>query len=73
MKRYSWLDRLIYRLTARRWNKLINNVLCHQYEQQWIDSIQLHNLSSDFDPTQCPAWKRIQNGQLYIRKRSDPK
>lgn len=63
--KFSWFDTLIYRLTARRWNKLISSVLSWHYSQRTeetarLSSEQLHILASEFDPTQRPAYHNHQ-------------
>ena len=56
----TWFDCLIYRLTARRWNKRISAVLCRHYSEHDRDSAalssrQLHILAAEFDPTHRPT------------------
>lgn len=62
----SIIDRIIYRLTARRWNHLISRVLCAHYECNRLTSAQLHRLAAEFDPTQ----KRLamQVGRLLCKR-----
>lgn len=72
-KRYSILDRIIYRLTARRWNKFILHVLfrhCGRGEwQAGLSSEQLHILAAEFDPTQKARWTAItDDGHLVFRE-----
>ena len=66
--KFSLLDRIIFRLTARRWNRLINLTLMRHYEKRTIDSAQMHTLAAEFDPTQDAAHKRIIGGELYNRE-----
>ncbi len=61
--RFSWFDRLIFRLTHRRWNRLISRVLSEHYGLRKgsarLDSHQLHVLAAEFDPTQgAQPWER---------------
>lgn len=44
--------RVIVRLTARRWNKIIASTLLQHHEIGAINSHQLHALAHEFDPTQ---------------------
>jgi hypothetical protein len=48
----SLFDRVFFKLTARRWNKVIASTLCQAKEVGCIDSYQLHTLTKEFDPTQ---------------------
>jgi len=43
---------LVLRLTHRIWNRRISRILCHAYNRGVINSEQLHELTSRFDPTQ---------------------
>ena len=43
---------VILRLTHRLWNREISRLLCYAYERRLINSTQLHELASWFDPTQ---------------------
>ena len=68
---FSLLDRLIFRLTARRWNRLICAVLCrHSSMSTWtarLSSSQLHKLAAEFDPTQKARWNNIRpSGHLVF-------
>lgn len=65
--KFSITDRIIFKLTARRWNRLISIVLCRQNERGQITSAQLHTLTAEFDPTQQAAHRRIKHGQLRER------
>ena len=57
--RMSVTDRLILRLTRRRWNHLIACVLCRAKEMGTINSQQLHILAKEFDPTQAGTVSRL--------------
>ena len=46
------LRRLLIGLTHRLWNTEISRLLCAAYREGVIDSRQLHDLTSRFDPTQ---------------------
>ena len=46
------LDRILFKLTHRRWNKIFASVLCRAYEEHVITSGQLHALTAKLDPTQ---------------------
>jgi hypothetical protein len=48
----EYMNRLILKVTARRWNRLIAGVLCRAYSDGVINSHQLHVLTHEFDPTQ---------------------
>ena len=50
--RYTKLERLFYRWTLRRWNRLISHALSMAYERRIINSAQMHALAAEFDPTQ---------------------
>lgn len=53
VSRIPWFTRLVIRLFARRLNRaLFSPVLTRAYEQGIINSEQLHELHSQFDPTQ---------------------
>ena len=62
---FTLLDRLIFRFTARRWNRLICAVLCrHTGLSGWtacLSSRQLHKLAAEFDPTQKARWNDIRS------------
>lgn len=56
----KWLTTMILRLTHRMWNRRISRILCHAYDKRIINSLQLHELTARFDPTQprtCEVYK----------------
>ena len=68
---FTAIDRLIFRLTARCWNRLICAVLCrHSSLSGWtacLSSSQLHKLAAEFDPTQKARWNDIRpSGHLVF-------
>jgi hypothetical protein len=73
-RRFSRLDILIYKLTAKRWNKLIATVLDRHFggfkpeSMARLSSQQLHTLSAEFDPTERTAvYRRFRRGDLCRR------
>ncbi len=56
---FSWLDKMILRLTCRVWNRLISRQLCRHYNYGVINSRQLHILTADFDPTQKAVYYHL--------------
>jgi hypothetical protein len=70
--KFSFIDCLIYRLTARRWNRLICSILLRHYglSAEWtsrLSSEQLHKLCAEFDPTQKARWTNIRpDGSLVF-------
>lgn len=56
----NWWNRLVLRMTARRWNCLVSRVLCRAYEHGLLNSEQLHLLAKEFDPTQRGTVGRLQ-------------
>lgn len=66
--KFSIIDRVIFKLTARRWNRLISMILCRHYERGTINSAQLHTLTAEFDPTQKAAAERPDLRGLQIVK-----
>ncbi len=46
------MSKLILRVTHRLWNRQISRALCIAYENNVINSAQLHTLAAMFDPTQ---------------------
>lgn len=52
-KQFEELARkMVLKLTHRIWNKQISRILCRAYHGGVINSYQLHELASKFDPTQ---------------------
>lgn len=47
-----YIRNFILRLTHKIWNSVISRILCEAYSQRKINSHQLHELTSLFDPTQ---------------------
>jgi hypothetical protein len=70
----DYVNRLILKVTARRWNRLISAVLCRAYSHGVINSTQLHVLAHEFDPTQSGIVgnlpRRVEPG---FARRSEPK
>lgn len=67
---YSIFDRLVYRLTASRWNRLASAVLLEArrgHHGPPLTDEQLYPLLAQFDPTQRPAWRRIIPGMAGLR------
>lgn len=46
------MKKWILKLTHRLWNREISRLLCFSYSEGRINSKQLHELASLFDPTQ---------------------
>lgn len=69
--KFTILDRIVFWLTANRWNRLISLVLIRYHSKQTINSIQLHVLTAEFDPTQNAAFKRIEKGNLMNRDETE--
>ncbi len=46
------MTRFILKFTHRLWNRAISRILCRAYSDGVINSFQLHELASKFDPTQ---------------------
>lgn len=74
MKQFTVVDRFVYRLTARRWNKLIVAVLLQYYrapDEARLTSFQLHALAAEFDPSRerkRACRHRIVSGELRVAK-----
>jgi hypothetical protein len=43
---------LILKLTHKIWNRKISKILCSAYNNNIINSNQLHELTAQFDPSQ---------------------
>ena len=72
---FTLLDRVVYRLTARRWNKLAWRVLIEATRGDHgprLSDAQFCALLAQFDPTQRPAWKRIVPGMAALRREPAP-
>lgn len=67
---FTRFDRLVFRLTAQRWNRIAFSVL-HEarrgHHGPALTDAQLYALLAQFDPTQRPAWKRIVPGMSGLR------
>jgi hypothetical protein len=48
----KYINKLILKITHRIWNREISRISCNAYSKQLINSKQLHELTSKFDPTQ---------------------
>jgi hypothetical protein len=49
---FKLIERIVLRATHRLWNSRISALLCRSYSEGVINSRQLHELASQFDPTQ---------------------
>jgi hypothetical protein len=46
------MKKLVLKMTHRLWNRRISSILCEACSRGKINSNQLHELTSMFDPTQ---------------------
>jgi hypothetical protein len=49
---FAILEVKLIKLTHRMWNRQISRIICRAYNDNVIDSEQLHVLLAAFDPTQ---------------------